>query len=225
MLKDLVNGFYSDSFESRERSYFYVSDVGKCPRVLYFHFKDVPRTRPDARLMRIFDEGEHTHRRLLGVLYGLGIVQASEIRTPANDLIHGRADAIITLGNKPYIVEFKSSAGFKFRKMEEPREKHVGQIQLYMHYFNIPQGIILYENKDTQHLKEFVLKYDKYIAEDIIKMFGCLKEQIDKDIVPAKPENIRAWECRYCEYRRECQRIEESGAEVKKLRDKEGSVP
>jgi len=210
MLKELIDGFYSDSFKYRERAYFYVSDVGKCPRALYFHFKDVPQETPSPRLLRIFDEGEHIHRRLLSVLYGLGIVQASEIRTPPNDLIHGRADAIVTLDEKPYVVEFKSSAGFVFNKIENPRKEHVDQVQLYMHYFNIPRGIILYENKNTQHLKEFLVKYDQKRAENLISDFRFLKEQIEKDIIPEKPEHIKDWRCRYCEYRKECRRIENS---------------
>ncbi len=204
MLKDLINGFYRDSFESRERAYFYVSDVGKCPRALYFHFKDVPRERPDPRVLRIFDEGEYTHRRLLSVLYSLGIVQASEVRTPPDDLIHGRTDAIVTLNEKPYIVEFKSSAGYKFTKLKEPRQDHVDQTQLYMHYFNIPRAILLYENKNTQHLKEFELEYDEERVEDLIKGFEFLRGQIEKDIIPEIPADIPKWRCRYCEYRTEC---------------------
>lgn len=208
MLKDLINGYYRDSFKARERAYFYVSDVGKCPRALYFHFKNVPGEEPDPRLLRVFEEGDYTHRRLMSVLLSLGVVQAVEIHTPSNDLIHGRADAVITLDNEPYILELKSSAGFKFRKLEEPRKKHVEQIQLYMHYFNIPQGIILYENKNTQHLKEFRVDYDEELVEGLIKNFEFLREQIEKEIVPEKPEDIKDWQCRYCEYRKECKKID-----------------
>ncbi len=204
MLKNLINGFYRDSFECRERAYFYVSDVGKCPRALYFHFKDVPRERPDPRVLRIFDEGEYTHRRLLSVLYSLGIVQASEVHTPPDDLVHGRADAIVTLEGEPYVVEFKSSAGYKFSKLKKPREDHVDQTQLYMHYFNIPRGIILYENKNTQHLKEFSIDYSRERAEELIKGFEFLKNQIEKNIIPDVPPDIPKWRCRYCEYRPEC---------------------
>jgi len=209
MLKDLINGFYRDSFESRERCYFYVSDVGKCPRALYFHFKEAPRERPDPRVLRIFDEGDYTHRRLLSVLYSLGIVQASEVRTPPNDLIHGRADAVVTLDEKPYVVELKSSNGWKFSKMEKPREDHVDQVQLYMHYFNIPRAILLYENKNTQHLREFNLEYDEARAGRLIKGFEFLRDQIEKDIMPEVPEDIKKWRCRYCEYRTECMKKRE----------------
>lgn len=216
MLRELIDQFYQDSFEERERSYFYVSDVGKCPRALYFHFKNAPREKPDPRVLRVFDQGDYIHMRLMSVLFGLGIVRAVEIRMPPNDLIHGRADAIISLDNKPYVVELKSSAGFKFRRMNEPQADHVKQIQLYMHYFEVPRGILLYENKDTQELKDFLVEYEADLTEELISNFQFLREQIEKDIIPEIPENIEAWRCRYCEYRTGCQRWENSKLKSRK---------
>lgn len=208
MLKKRIDKFYGDSFETRPRSYFYVSDVGKCPRALYLNFKDAPREKPAPRVLRIFEEGEHTHRRLLSVLYSLGIVQASEVHTPPSELIHGRADAIVTLDDEPYIVEFKSSNSWKFKNLDEPRRDHMDQTQLYMHFFNIEKGIILYENKNTQHLKEFVFDYNKKRAEELLESFKCLKEQIDKDVLPEIPDDIPKWRCRYCDYRLECKKLQ-----------------
>lgn len=208
MLKDLINSYYRDSFETRERAYFYVSDVGKCPRALYFHFKDVSQEEPDPRILRVFDEGDYTHRRLMGVLFSLGVVQAVEISTPPNDLVHGRADGIITLENRAYVLEIKSSAGFKFRKLEKPRSRHRKQTQLYMHYLKVPRAVLLYENKNTQHLKEFRLEYDEELAGDLLDKFRFLKDQIEKDIVPEKPEEIKKWQCRHCAYRTHCRKLE-----------------
>jgi CRISPR-associated protein Cas4 len=209
MLKDDIDQFYRDSFNGAERSYFYISDAGKCQRALYFQFKNAPRQEPSPRILRVFDEGDYVHMRLMSVLFSLGIVRASEVKIPPIELIHGRADAIIEQEKELYVVEIKSSSGFKFRTLKKPQSDHVKQIQLYMHYFNIPHGIVLYENKDTQDLKEFAVSYDPPLIQKLLKDFAILKEQIEKDVIPSIPEEVENWRCRWCEYRHECKRVEE----------------
>jgi len=220
MLRELINQFYKDSFKERDRKYFYITDAGKCPRAVYFRFKKVPRKEPEPRVLRIFDMGDYTHMRLMSVLFSLGIVRAVEIKTPSPELVHGRADAIIgSEDGKPIVVELKSSSGYKFDKLTEPEPDHLKQIQLYMHYFKIPQGILLYENKNTQELKEFIVKYDLEFAQKTIKELEVLKEHIEKDVVPPIPKVIEDWRCRYCEYQKECQRTEKS--KFKKFKEPE----
>jgi CRISPR/Cas system-associated exonuclease Cas4 (RecB family) len=209
MLKELIDKFYRDSFQERERAYFYVTDAGKCPRAVYFQFKKAPRMEFDPRILRIFDEGDYTHMRLLKALFSLGVVRAAEIRIPPQKIISGRADAIVTLDDgQLYVVDFKSISSFGFRPLDQPKTDHIKQVQLYMHYFKIPRGILLYENKNTQELKEFFLEYDPRLIKKLLGNFEVLKGQIDKNIVPAIPKDIEKWRCRYCQYRRECRRLE-----------------
>jgi len=93
-----------------------------------------------------------------------------------------------------------------------------------MHYFKVPQGIILYENKNTQELREFELKYDYKLAKKIISEFESLKEQyIDQDIIPPIPLELKQaraavdnnegkfpWQCDYCDFRKECDKVEKA---------------
>lgn len=209
MLTNLIDQFYTDNFKDRGQEKFYVTDSAKCPRALYFKFKKYPKKDPEPRVLRIFDNGDYTHMRIATVLFGLGIIRAVEIKIPPQEIISGRADAIIDIEGKPYVLEIKSIASYKFQKLENPEPDHIKQIQLYMHYFKIPDGILLYEDKDKQALKEFSVKYDPFIIQDVLKNFKQLKEQIDKNILPAIPENIESWRCDYCEYREECQKIQQ----------------
>ena len=54
-----------------------------------------------------------------------------------------------------------------FRTLSEPKQDNVFQIQLYMHYFNIKKGILLYIDKDQQEMKEFMLDYDQKMVESL----------------------------------------------------------
>lgn len=211
MLKELIDQFYTDGFRERDRGdKFYVTDAGKCPRAIYFKFKKYPRKEPEARILRIFDHGDYTHMRIMSVLFSLGIVRAVEVRIPPQEMISGRADAIIDFEGKPYVVEIKSSSRYKFEKLQEPEPDHQKQLQLYLHYLKIPQGIMIYEDKDNQELKEFLVEYDSGLVEKILDDFKTLKKQIENNEIPPIPKDIEPWRCEYCEYRDECQKIENS---------------
>lgn len=214
MLKELINQHYADKVKNRKQDHFYITDAGKCPRQVFFKFKDYPRKEPEPRVMRIFDHGDYTHLRLSSVLFSLGIVRAVEVDIPPQSNIHGRADAIIGIEGKPYVVDFKTCSHFKFTKMNQPQPDNAKQLQLYLHYFKIPQGILLYEDKNTQEIKEFVVDYDKESAQDILNKFEKLKQQIENDEIPSVPKDIEKWRCKYCDYREECQKIEKSKLET-----------
>ena len=74
-----------------------------------------------------------------------------------------------------------------------------------MHYFKIPKGILLYVNKDTLALKEFLVSYSPGLAGSLMSSLEGLKEKIEINVVPARllnyPENIQ---CRYCAFKEIC---------------------
>ncbi|HOK35129.1 MAG TPA: PD-(D/E)XK nuclease family protein [Candidatus Pacearchaeota archaeon] len=230
MLIELIDKYYQDKRNDRAQEHFYVTDAGKCPRAVYFSMKGYPKKEKEARILRIFDRGDLIHQRLMANFWGIPEIRvvASEIDIPSKELFHGRADAIISVDGKLYVVDIKSSSDFKFQKLEEPELPHQYQVQLYMHYFKIPQGILLYENKNTQALKEFELTYDPVLCKKIISDFENLKYQIDNDIVPPIPSELKEkreaaekgeggfpWECEYCDFKEVCDKIEKNDATLK----------
>ncbi|MFH0987523.1 MAG: PD-(D/E)XK nuclease family protein [Patescibacteria group bacterium] len=229
MLNELIDKYYQNRRKDKAQQHFYVSDGGKCQRAVYFSMKGYPKKEKEARVLRIFDTGDLTHQRLMRALFGIPEIRviASEIDMPIQDLFHGREDAIISLNNKLYIVDFKSISDYKFKKLDAPEIPHQRQLQLYMHYFKVPQGIVLYENKNTQDLKEFELKYDYKLCKKIISEFENLRDQyIEQDIIPPIPLVLKKqrdesksngkkfpWECEYCDFREECNRVEKEAKE------------
>src|SRR6056297_609162 len=210
MLKELINQHYADKAEQRDKDHFYVSDAGKCPRKIYFKFKDYPKEKPDGRAMRIFDYGDYTHLRLSSVLTSMGIVRGLEVDIPPQEDVGGRADAIVSVDNELYVVDFKTISHFSFSKLNEPKSDHVKQVELYMHYFDIDKGVLLYEDKNNQAIKEFVLKYDEDIVQEVLDKFERLKDYIEKEEVPPIPEDIEDWRCKYCDFQNACKKVENS---------------
>jgi len=205
MLKELIDKFYLDQQKNREQYHFYITDVGKCPRAVFFKFKNVPREKIDARILRIFERGEALHRDIFNVLYRLRIGVTTEVSIPAQEIISGRADAILSIDKENYVLDIKSINSMVFNKMTEPKIENVYQIQLYLHYFNVKKGILLYIDKDRQDIKEFIVNYDKKLVKSLLDDFKMLKKKIDSNIIPARLADYSSnWQCKYCQFRDIC---------------------
>jgi len=203
MIKEKIDEFYLSKQKSRDKTHFYITDAGKCPRAVYFQFKNAPKKQMDARILRVFDHGDYTHLRIISTLFSLGLVKATEIEIPNNEIIHGRADAILNIEKEPHVAEIKSINSVSFNRLECPEQDHYKQIQLYLHFFNIKKGILIYENKNSQELKEFIVNYDEKLAKELLEKFNLLKIDIDKNIIPSA-KGIEEWRCNYCVYKEEC---------------------
>ena len=153
----------------------------------------------------MFEHGDYIHRLILTTLFSLGLVRASEVNIPPQDLISGRADAVLSVGNELYVLDIKSINSFLFKGLFKPKEENLAQIQLYLHFFKIEKGLLLYVNKDTQELKEFSVIYNSDFSNQLLKDLSLLKEKIEADTIPARllnyPENK---ECQFCQFREIC---------------------
>ncbi len=208
MLKELIDQFYLDNQKNKEQTRFYITDAGKCPRAVFFKFKNAPREPIDARIMRIFEHGENIHRSIFNILYRLRLGVVTEVPIPSQEIISGRADAILCIGNENYVLDIKSMNSMIFRNLGAPKEENVFQIQLYMHYFNIKKGILLYIDKDRQEMKEFFVDYDEALCTGLLDKFSALKDQVEKDILPSRLADYpRNWQCNYCAFKDICKMV------------------
>ena len=223
MLKELIDKFYLDRKKDREQNHFYITDAGKCPRSIFFKFKNAPREEMQARVLRMFDHGDHIHQLIMKPLLSIREIHvvASEVNIPPQALISGRADAIISDGKNLYVLDIKSMNSMIFRNLTEPKEENIDQVQLYLHYFKIPRGMLLYVNKDNQDLKEFLIDYNKNRASQLIKNLSDLKDKIDSDIVPDRiSEYPDSWQCTYCQFKEICDAATSSEIKWEDLKSK-----
>src|SRR3989344_5544351 len=79
--------------------------------------------------------------------------------------------AILCMGSENYVLDIKSINSMLFRKLTAPKEENIYQVQLYMHYFNIKKGMLLYVDKDQQELKEFIFDYDGDLCKSLLDKF------------------------------------------------------
>ena len=207
MLKELIDQFYLDRQRDKEQHHFYITDAGKCSRAIFFKFKNAPRREMEANILRLFDHGDHIHQLIMKPLLSIRDVHvvASEVNIPPQEIISGRSDAIISDGKNLYVLDIKSMNSMVFDKLTEPKEENVNQLQLYLHYFKVPKGIILYVNKNTLALKEFTVEYNKERAFLLLKDLNETKKKIDSNLIPDRiPDYPENWQCRYCQFQEVC---------------------
>ena len=205
MLKELIDKFYLDQQQSKDQVKFYITDAGKCQRTVFFKFKSAPKEDMEPRILRIFEQGEQLHRHIFNVLYKLKIGVTTEVSIPSQELVSGRADAILCVDGENYVLDIKSMNSMIFRKLECPKPENIYQLQLYLHYFDIKKGLLLYIDKDRQELKEFIVHYDEGLVKVLLGNFKSLKQKIEKKLIPGVLVDYpRNWQCRYCQYRKIC---------------------
>jgi len=204
MLVERLEEYFKREERVRVRDYFYVTEVAKCPRQIFYSARGFPRPPLDGQTARKLAVGDAAHQRIVQALYGMGIVVAAEASIPPNPLFHGRADVIVSLDGRNYVVEIKTVHPYNFEQMvAAPRRDHYLQLQLYLHYFDIPQGVILAENKANQELREFVVSRDDAEIARVLSTFEELRRIIFLEgRLPSLPDKSD-WEydqCRYCPF-------------------------
>lgn len=207
MLKELIDKFYLDRQRDKEQQHFYITDAGRCPRSLFFKFKNAPRKEMEPSVLRLFDHGDHMHQLIMKALLGTRDVHvvASEVNIPPQEIISGRSDAVISDGKSLYILDIKSMNSMVFDKLSGPKEENIDQIQLYLHYFKVPKGILLYVNKNSLELKEFVVDYDKERCLSLLQSLTETKKKIDVSLIPDRIAGYPTdWQCRYCQFKIIC---------------------
>ncbi len=210
MLREIIDKYYLDKEKDRDKKapkHFYISQAGKCPRHIFFKFKNVPEKELEPHILRLFEHGNHMHQLIMSALTSTRDVHvvASEVEIPPQELVSGRADAVISDGNQLYVLDIKSMNSMIFRSMEEPKPENVQQLQLYLYYFKISKGILLYVNKDNLQLKEYIFNYNSEEVKMLIDEMTLLRKQIDTNIIPKRLISYpNDWQCRYCQYKSVC---------------------
>jgi len=212
IIKNEVNKVTGKKEEDKKDRYFYVTDIVKCRRQIYYQWTNADKTPYDISSLLRFDVGNAVHMILMRYLFQRRNIRvvSSEVDLPyekCNGLIHGRADAIITIKgeNELRVVDLKSIASYGFKRVKdgEEKEEYLLQVQLYMYFFDINKGSILYMNKDTSALFEQEVERDDKKIEKLVEEFIQLKEKLDRGEKPDR-RKIKDWHCDWCPYKNIC---------------------
>ena len=175
---------------------FHPSNMGNnCDRLLYLNYHGmipIDLYKPsDAQGIRRMDNGHYLENRYWKYFLKLNILIARETRVEIkHPPMSGRIDFTIQLPdrNNLTLLELKSINSRGFGQLtENARADHIAQLQCYLNMSDNEHGIILYENKDNQKIKEFhIYKDEDFWNEDVVERCNNI---MNMNKIPNIPRN------------------------------------
>jgi CRISPR/Cas system-associated exonuclease Cas4 (RecB family) len=193
-----------------------------------------PQPELDPKVLSIFENGHSFHNRMEHLFGKAGILIAPELPIKNAEMnISGRTDAVVRNPNKGLykdthlitlldfdnniifegpnnevaLVELKSINNKGFNKVNNdnhPKEEHIQQLQLYMFLSGIRQGVVFYENKDTQATAEFWIEYDEKLVEKLIAKIKNINTHVAAKTLPEREGTRSSYKCNYCDFKDIC---------------------
>lgn len=216
---------------TRDTKHLHPSEICKrdwCPRSSWYTIKGYEGTDRSFsfQTLNIFAEGHSIHSKWQTWLQDAGILEVAEL--PILDEEHrimGHADGLINDKQGKAILEIKSvGAGTvrmedfdlfqsastpdeMWKKIRKPFMSHLRQVNLYMHCTGVHEAVFIYEWKASQDVKEFSVKFQPELIEDILAGCRSVVRALDSGIPPMRP----AWvddsshkTCKNCPYKNVC---------------------
>lgn len=193
------------------------TDAKGCARKIFWSFqKNIPRDEESGRSQLILSMGNAVHERIQGILQDMGIQIKDEyyLDTHYKDMpIHGYVDSICLINGKTTIVEIKSQKEWNYGYGSKSKcyrvdvsPEHYGQVQMYMHFTGIHEGIVLYENKNTSELKEFHVEYDREFFKTMMDELYSIWLKVRLNETPDRPNGMSQdkYPCTLCKFRTHC---------------------
>ena len=202
--------FYRADRTGREIRIYPSTFFYSCKRRLYYEHTGIEPSNPDnyyisPNLRRVFDIGHFMHSYLQTDLHTSNILVTAEERIFDESLnLSGRIDGVIKIDNETLILEIKTIDGFAFNSLTRPYDTHISQVQIYMGYKKLDKAILVYVNKSTGELKEFIIEFSRIEYNALIDEIKSFSEDV-KNLNPpmricSSTKSQTAKSCIYCNH-------------------------
>lgn len=176
------------------------SSLGGCHREAVFKFLGVKgKRRLDPDLELIFEDGNWRHHKwqalFLDMQKVLGRKNFRVVSFESDAILPdlytaGSLDVHLVIAGVHYIIDIKGINDFGFKRVcvdqVAPMPKHITQLTAYMKAKKIRRGIILYENKDKNHVKCFFVEYNKKDWRETVEWVETAVTALDNRRLPPK---------------------------------------
>ena len=124
----------------------------------------------------------------------------------------GYKDAVCEPDERFIVIDFKSINDFGYsKKLESPKSEHITQLQIYLYLSGLKFGKLLYENKNNQGVKEFLVPRDDKLLDVKRAEAIALKDQVEarnshgSRTLPKRGFDSKTHsQCMRCKFRGDC---------------------
>lgn len=201
------------------------TDLGKCPRQVYYSLRNIPETNPpDMQSLANFKFGhaaEEGYAQILEQLPGFEkMVIIREVRLEI-DGVSGRADFILWDPHLRCIIELKTTKGWQVKFL--PNSDHEKQISFYLKAGQLGMlrkygiepddcdtGVIVYIRKDATRgyktILAFDVHYDEAMLDRELDKLATVSQQAKEAIEPPRPKGFTEtkFPCGWCSWKDHC---------------------
>ena len=236
LIREIVESYLEDwrakqgQRDHQKRGYFFMSDVSKCDRGIFYEFTCPEKKRPiAAKTLMMFSAGNLLHDDLQARARRRGLIEAGrDIEYGLEDWAHkatGRLDLItavykfIETEKGIAVAEIKTKNPYGFDG-EEPTQDEVDQILWYIDRLKassaksirqseiLDYGFILYLDRamiaDPLPLCGWRIDFDPERVETIKARFTALDKAILAGEIPKRPFERDSIKCTYCRFEAHC---------------------
>lgn len=186
---------------------FSASSAGSCLRRRQFEYYGLKKAKPGTKSMNIFANGDYVHLRIQVAGLTGGWLREAEVSVEDPEImLKGTMDGDLVWDS---ILEAKSinSNGFRTVNSFGAKAEHVYQVHAYMLASGRSSAHILYENKDTQDMKEFRVERDEKVVDLVREEFQTLTDATnEKVLLPMLPQCVEKTgdDYRWCPFAKQC---------------------
>lgn len=185
---------------------------GTCPRYWYYAFHGVT-FEDEGGIQSVANRmnGTDAHARIQRIMAVSGIDFDAEIMVKhADPPILGFIDGLLKYDDKTVVLEIKTTREEVFghyKMLSKCSPAHLLQTLIYMYLTGSPEGVILYENKNTLELVAvpvLMSPRNKKYVEDVFGWMREVKTASDENLLPMKKFTNRSKTCKYCPLKKTC---------------------
>lgn len=202
------------------RNHLGASVIGKeCNRLLWYIFHWYVRVQHRGQMLRLFDRGHLEEHRFAHMLRRAGVlvetrdpVTNKQFRVSAHEgHFGGSLDAKlrgVPDWPDPWLLgEFKTYNKKRFKELKEKGVRvaspdHFVQMQVYMHFEQLPGALYLAVCKDDDELHAEMVEYQREVAEQYIER--ALRIILAPNPPPRVNESPSWYLCKFCDYYHAC---------------------
>lgn len=209
-----------------EGEFFHPSALGGCLRASWYQAMKAPKSGQDSgddllKTYITFEFGTYAHVMFQNLCEQAGLLERREVGILDVKLkIIGHADGIVKVAGERRLLEIKTINSRGFISLGEVKPGHLRQIHAYMKALALQSAVVIYLNKDTSQVKEFVVRFDpafyqEFVAARIGTFFKSVRAQRPP---PQEGSNPSLAPCSYCAYQRVCHDTAASARFLKSLK-------
>lgn len=184
-----------------------ISSIGGCWRKKFMEMKGLWKEEYDAKTLRTFDLGDAFHRQACkelmekGHAFGLHVC-AAECNIPEQKNISGRCDQMIanSATGEIYVIDIKSCSDWTLNKAQEGEvpQNYKDQVNLYLHFFGLKKGYLIFFGKHKGTVAEAEVLYDERRALILIQEINdFVEDHVNKDVEPSRCDG-GSFGCKCC---------------------------